>query len=39
MVKSNGIKDFLEVEDSHFRKNQKKRRMEKLQIEKYKNIY
>ena len=28
MFKSNGIKDFFEIEDDHFRKNRKKRRME-----------
>ena len=36
MLKINSINDFFEIEDAHFRRSQKKRRMENLQIEKYK---
>ena len=36
---TDGFKKFMEIEDSHFRKSQKQRRLDNLQIEKYKNIY
>jgi len=39
MFKSDDIKDYWEIEDIHFRRGRKKRRIENLQVEKYKNIY
>ena len=33
------FKKFMEIEDAHFKKSQKLRRLDDLKIEKYKNIY
>ena len=35
----NGIKKFMEIENSHFKKEQRQRRYDQLKIESYKNLY
>lgn len=34
----NGLNEFMEIEDSHFRRIKKERFSQKLRIEEYKNI-
>ena len=35
----NGLKRFMEIEDAHFKRDQKQRRFDQKRLEEYKNIF